>query len=103
MSKKSIITRHNKIKNYVKKYESQRKDILKNIKTNKNNIKIVFDNYIKLQKFNRNSCKVRLTPICLLTGRTKGFCFYNKYPICRMKLRELARNGLLPGVIKSSI
>jgi len=36
----------------------------------------------------------------LLTGRPRGV--YRKFKLSRIKLRELASNGQVPGVIKAS-
>jgi len=51
-------------------------------------------------KLPRNSCSTRITRRCELTGRSRGV--YRKYGISRIKLRELAHKGHLPGVRKSS-
>ncbi|MBN2255989.1 MAG: type Z 30S ribosomal protein S14 [Deltaproteobacteria bacterium] len=37
---------------------------------------------------------------CPLCGRPRAY--YRKFDMCRLCLRKLASNGLLPGVIKSS-
>ncbi|MDR1928717.1 MAG: type Z 30S ribosomal protein S14 [Endomicrobium sp.] len=37
---------------------------------------------------------------CRLCGRSRGF--YRDFGICRICLRNLARNGEIPGVTKSS-
>lgn len=54
----------------------------------------------KLAKLPRNSAAVRYRRRCLLTGRANGV--YREYGISRIKLRELALDGMLPGVIKAS-
>ncbi len=48
----------------------------------------------------RNSSRVRLHNRCLLTGRPKGYI--RQFGISRISFRELASNGLLPGVKKAS-
>ena len=54
----------------------------------------------KLQKLPRNSSKIRLRNRCWRTGRPRGF--YRDFGLCRNMLREMAHEGLLPGVTKSS-
>ena len=54
----------------------------------------------KLAKLPLNSNPIRIRNRCPLTGRPRGFL--RKFGLCRMKVRELANQGLLPGVTKSS-
>lgn len=54
----------------------------------------------KLQSLPRNTSHVRNETRCQLTGRSKGN--YKKFGLSRMKFRELALAGLLPGVTKAS-
>lgn len=53
-----------------------------------------------LQKMPRNSNPNRVKNRCMLTGR--GHAYYRKFGISRIKLRELAHAGELPGVMKAS-
>ncbi len=55
---------------------------------------------MKLAKLPRNSAANRQRLRCELTGRPRGN--YRKFKLCRIKLRELASNGQIPGMIKSS-
>jgi Ribosomal protein S14 len=48
----------------------------------------------------RNSSPTRIRNRCNLTGRARGV--YRKFQLSRIKLRELAAKGQIPGVIKSS-
>ena len=54
----------------------------------------------QLNKLSRNSSKVRIKNRCILTGR--GRSVYSFCRLSRIKLRELAAQGLLMGVTKSS-
>jgi small subunit ribosomal protein S14 len=54
----------------------------------------------KLEKLPRNSSSVRRSNRCELTGRVRGG--YRKFRISRIKLRELAHEGKIPGMTKSS-
>jgi small subunit ribosomal protein S14 len=55
---------------------------------------------IKLQKLNRNGNPIRVRNRCLITGRSRGY--YRKFGISRIKLRDLANSGMIPGVTKAS-
>jgi small subunit ribosomal protein S14 len=54
----------------------------------------------KLQKLPRNGSATRVRVRCSITGRGRG-C-YKKFGLCRVKFRELALEGLIPGVTKAS-
>jgi ribosomal protein L5/ribosomal protein S14 len=55
---------------------------------------------LKLAKLPRNSSATRLHNRCQLTGRPKAY--YRKLKMSRIKLRDLASNGQIPGMVKSS-
>jgi small subunit ribosomal protein S14 len=48
----------------------------------------------------RNSSPTRIRNRCELTGRARGT--YRKFKLCRNQLRELASQGRIPGIVKSS-
>lgn len=54
----------------------------------------------KLQKLPRNGNPNRVRNRCELTGRPRAF--FRDFKLCRNKFRELANNGLIPGVTKAS-
>jgi len=56
--------------------------------------------FIGLSKLPRNSSKVRLHNRCKLTGRPKGYI--REYGLSRNTFREMALNGLIPGITKAS-
>lgn len=53
-----------------------------------------------LQKLPRNSSPTRVRSRCSLTGRGRGV--YRKFGLGRNKFRELALDGKIPGIRKSS-
>ena len=55
---------------------------------------------LKLAKLPRNSSKVRIRNRCEITGRPHGV--YRKLRISRIALRDLASEGKIPGMTKSS-
>lgn len=54
----------------------------------------------KLQKMPRDSAPVRQHNRCRLTGRPHGY--YRKFGLSRIKLREAAMRGDVPGLVKAS-
>jgi len=55
---------------------------------------------VKLHNIPNNARPLRVRNRCELTGRPRGF--YRDFKLCRNKFRELANNGLIPGVTKAS-
>jgi small subunit ribosomal protein S14 len=56
--------------------------------------------YDALQKLPKNASPVRLHNRCKLTGRPKGYM--RTFGISRVTFREMANQGLIPGVRKAS-
>jgi len=56
--------------------------------------------YAGLAKLPRDASPVRLVNRCALSGRRRGYI--RKYSVSRMTFREMALNGLIPGVVKAS-
>jgi len=57
-------------------------------------------NWEALDALPRNSSKVRLHNRCKLTGRPRGYM--RKFGINRVTFREMANDGKIPGITKSS-
>jgi len=55
---------------------------------------------ITLNKMSRNRSPVRLRNRCALTGRARGFL--RKFGLSRLCFREMANQGLIPGIVKAS-
>ena len=53
-----------------------------------------------LQKLPKNASPVRMHNRCKLTGRPRGYM--RQFGISRVTFREMANNGLIPGVKKAS-
>ena len=88
MAKESIKARERKKERLVAKYAAKRKALKE------------AGDWVGLDKLPRNSSAVRLHNRCSLTGRPKGYM--RKFGICRICFRELAREGKIMGVKKSS-
>jgi len=57
-------------------------------------------NWEALSKLPKNSSKVRLHNRCSITGRPRGYM--RQFGISRIQFREMASQGLIPGVKKAS-
>lgn len=55
---------------------------------------------MRLQKMPRDGSPVRVRNRCSQSGRTRGYL--RKFGISRIALRDLALQGQIPGVVKSS-
>ena len=55
---------------------------------------------IKLDKLPKSSSAIRIRNRCFITGRPRGN--YRKFKLSRIAFRELASDGKLPGITKSS-
>jgi small subunit ribosomal protein S14 len=56
--------------------------------------------YAALDKLPKNASPVRLKNRCQLTGRPRGYLRH--FGICRIKFRDMALDGMIPGVRKAS-
>jgi small subunit ribosomal protein S14 len=56
--------------------------------------------YASISQLPRDASPTRLVNRCRLTGRRRAFL--RRFQISRITFRELASNGLIPGVTKSS-
>ncbi len=100
MAKKSQITRDEKRRRLIDKYAEQRSALRARLKDPEVSIEEKFEIQERFARLPRNSCPTRLTRRCRLTGRARAV--YRKFGLSRIKVRELALRGELPGVKKSS-
>jgi small subunit ribosomal protein S14 len=56
--------------------------------------------YAALQRLPRNASPVRLHNRCKLTGRPRGYM--RQFGLSRINFREMALQGLIPGIKKAS-
>jgi small subunit ribosomal protein S14 len=99
MAKKSMIQRELKRQRLIMKYSKKRDTLKKQIKET-TFLKEKLTLHRKLQQLPRNSSTVRLHNRCMVTGRPKGY--FRNFGLSRHVLREMAHDGLLPGVTKAS-
>lgn len=88
MARKSLIARDEKRERLVAKYADLRKQLKE------------AGRWDELDKLPRNSNRIRLHNRCRLTGRPKGYM--RDFGICRVKFRQMANEGKIPGVTKAS-
>lgn len=88
MAKESMKARERKRARMVEKYAAKREEL-----------KAAGD-FVALQKLPKNSSKVRLHNRCNLSGRPKGYM--RQFGVSRINFREMAVNGLIPGIRKAS-
>ncbi|WCR10372.1 30S ribosomal protein S14 [Paracoccus stylophorae] len=100
MAKKSMIEREKKRQALVQKYAARRAALNEVIKDQSRPMEERFKATLKLAELPRNSSPTRLHNRDQLTGRPKAY--YRKLKLSRISLRELASNGLIPGMVKSS-
>ena len=99
MARESIIQRQIKREKLVTKYKERRIQLLADF-SNAENLRSKLSIHKKIEKLPRNSIKVRSRNRCWRTGRGRGV--YRDFGLCRHMIREMAHNGLLPGVCKAS-
>ncbi len=88
MAKKAWLERNARKQKTVEKYAELRAEL----KANKD--------YIGLTQLPRDASPTRVVNRCQLTGRRRAFL--RRFKLSRMTFRELALNGYIPGVTKSS-
>jgi len=91
MAKSSMKAREDKRTKAVAKYAEKRKALKE------------AGDYDALQKLPKNASPIRMHKRCKLTGRPKGYIRYmRQFGVSRVTFREMANNGLIPGVKKAS-
>ncbi len=100
MAKLSLINRDKKRRVMVEKFAAKRAELVSIIGNQKLSDEARFEARLKLQKLPRDSSPVRLRNRCALTGRPRGV--YSKFGLGRIKLREHAMRGEVPGMVKAS-
>ena len=100
MAKAAMVQREVKRQALVEKFADKRA-ALKKIANNEDlPMEERFKARLKLAKLPRNSSPSRLHNRCQISGRPKAY--YRKLKISRIALRDLASDGQIPGMVKSS-
>lgn len=88
MAKESMKARDAKRAKLIAKYKEKREQLKKE------------GNWEELDKLPKNSSPIRLRKRCKITGRPRGYVGY--FGISRIKFRDLANEGKIPGLTKAS-
>ena len=88
MAKESMKARERKRAKIVAKYAEKRKALKE------------AGDYDALQKLPKNASPVRMHNRCKITGRPKGYM--RQFGLSRVTFREMANQGLIPGIRKAS-
>ena len=88
MAKVAWLERNKKKADTVKKYAAKRAELKAK------------GDYVGLAKLPRNASPVRVVNRCKMSGRRHAY--WRKFGVSRLTFREMALNGLIPGVTKAS-
>jgi small subunit ribosomal protein S14 len=100
MAKKAVINREQQRRATVAKFAAKREALVAIIEDSKLSDEERMQARVKLQTLPRNSSPVRLRNRCALTGRPRGT--FKKFGLGRIKVREFAMRGEIPGIVKAS-
>jgi small subunit ribosomal protein S14 len=100
MAKTSQVERNGK-REYMAKRDKAKRATLKAVLMDRTlPVEDRFNASLKLAQLPRNGAAVRVRLRCAITGRSRGND--RKFKLCRIKLRDLASEGQIPGMVKAS-
>ncbi len=99
LAKKSIIARWQKTQKQVHRFQEKRNALKQSMKKATTTEEIL-NCMIAIDKLPKNASNVRLNNRCNITGRSRGYL--RKFGISRIKFREMAAAGKIPGIKKAS-
>lgn len=100
MAKKAMIERQKKREKLAARFRAKRDELKRVMADPSTGDEEFYAAQRKLTKLPRNSSAVRLRNRCSITGRPRAYI--RKYGVSRITFRELASQGKIPGVTKSS-
>ena len=100
MAKKSAVNRNEMVKRLVAQYAEKRAALKAIANDESRPLEERFEARLKLAELPRNSSPTRIRNRCEVTGRPRAY--YRKLKMSRITLRDLAYNGQIPGMTKSS-
>ncbi len=100
MAKKSMIAKNEQRKVIVERYAAKRLELKKTLVDPKATDEAREAARLGLQKLPRNASPVRLRNRDTIDGRPRGTL--QKFGISRVRFRDMAHRGELPGITKSS-
>jgi small subunit ribosomal protein S14 len=100
MAKVATFEKNAKRQRLINQYAKKRAALKATIKNKATSDEDRFAAVVELSKLPRNSAQVRYRNRCQITGRPRGN--YRLFGLSRITFRELASNGMVPGVRKAS-
>jgi small subunit ribosomal protein S14 len=100
MAKTSMVMRERHRAKVVKKYAVRRAELKELIRSPKTSHEDRQAAQAKLQAMPRDASATRHRNRCAITGRSRGV--YRKFGLSRVKIREVANRGEIPGLAKAS-
>ena len=100
MAKTNMVEREKRRAKLVKKYAAKRAELKEIIRDPKTSPEERDAAQVKLQKQPRDASASRQRRRCAITGRSRGV--YRKFGLSRVKIREVAMRGEIPGLSKAS-
>ena len=100
MAKLALINREQKRADLVAKFAAKRAALKTIIDDQTKSEEERYEARLKLQALPRNSAPTRQRNRCQVTGRPRGT--FRKFGLGRIKLREFAMRGEIPGMTKAS-
>ena len=100
MAKRSAVERDRKRRRMVARDAAKRTALRKSATDESLPVEERFAARLKLAAMPRNGAACRVRNRCVVSGRPRGY--YRKLKMSRIALRELASDGQIPGMVKSS-
>ncbi|MCK9513826.1 MAG: 30S ribosomal protein S14 [Pigmentiphaga sp.] len=100
MAKLSLINREVKRVKLANKFANKRNALKAIIDDTSKSDEERYEARLKLQQLPRNANPTRQRNRCAITGRPRGV--FSKFGVGRIKLREMAMRGEVPGMTKAS-
>jgi small subunit ribosomal protein S14 len=100
MAKISRIVKNERRREMSSRYAKRRQALKKIINSPASSPEQVDEAVMKLQKMPRDASPIRVRNRCSQSGRSRGYL--RKFGLSRIALRDLALQGQIPGVVKSS-
>ncbi len=101
MARTSLTNREQKREQLAKKFRTQRAKLKETLHSQTASFDEKMHASAVLTKLPRDSSPCRQANRCRICSRSRGV-YSRHFKICRLCLRNLARQGLLPGMVKSS-
>jgi small subunit ribosomal protein S14 len=100
MAKTNMVEREKRRAKIAKKFAAKRAQLKELIRSPRTSADDRAAAQVKLQSMPRDASPSRQRKRCAITGRSRGV--YRKFGLSRVKIREVANRGEIPGLAKAS-